>query len=184
MRSLARRGLNVPKHAARSFFRFLSKGNVIEYSIAVVMGQAFNDIVNSIVKNVLSPIIGLAGTNNLENYYVAMKGYNGTTYPTSAEANNNRIVTLNLGAVASSIISFFLVALLSYAIAKTLLDYMNSHFKDDEKDNCLYCYELINVKATICAFCLSPYPFVPTSEPEAIQENQQETLTVPPTINK
>ena len=41
------------------FRKFISRGNVIDLAVAVIMGSAFTSIVNSIVKDMLTPIIGI-----------------------------------------------------------------------------------------------------------------------------
>lgn len=43
------------------FKKFLLKGNVVDLAIAVIIGSAFNQIVNSMVSDVLTPLIGLLG---------------------------------------------------------------------------------------------------------------------------
>eukprot|EP00834_Sanchytrium_tribonematis_P002396 NODE_73_length_24441_cov_0.672952.p11 type:complete len:211 gc:universal NODE_73_length_24441_cov_0.672952:13712-13080(-) len=154
-----RRGIEAPRTAAQNFLKFINKGNIVQLSIALCMGTAFNTIINSIVSNILSPIIGLMGTSNLENSYVPLKGYNGTTYTTVLEAQKNGLITLNLGAVCSSVITFILVSLFCYLLANTLLHYLQKHYKDDEKDECSFCCENIKSDALICCHCLSKNPF-------------------------
>ena len=48
------------KKLFREFKQFISKGNIIDLAIAVVIGNAFNKIVNSLVNSVIMPLIGLA----------------------------------------------------------------------------------------------------------------------------
>jgi large conductance mechanosensitive channel len=53
--------LNQPKimSIVHEFRTFISRGNVIDLAVAVIIGQAFTTIVNSIVKDILSPILGI-----------------------------------------------------------------------------------------------------------------------------
>jgi len=43
------------------FKKFILKGNIIELAVAVIIGAAFNQIVNSMVVDVITPLIGLIG---------------------------------------------------------------------------------------------------------------------------
>ena len=176
MRSLARRGIQAPRHRVLHFLRFLTKGNVIQYSIGVAMGTAFNNIVNSLVTNVFNPIIGLAGTKNLENLFISLKG-DGSSYSTPALANANNVVTLNYGAVFSSIIAFIIVSLLCYAMANTLLEYMNNNFRDPDTAECNYCKEKVNPLAIKCPHCHSIDPSK-TSIKIAPMEKQETELSL------
>jgi large conductance mechanosensitive channel len=45
----------------KGFRDFILRGNVVDLAVAVVMGAAFGAVVNSIVKNIITPIIGMAG---------------------------------------------------------------------------------------------------------------------------
>ena len=45
----------------KGFRDFILRGNVVDLAVAVVMGAAFGAVVNSVVKNVITPLIGLAG---------------------------------------------------------------------------------------------------------------------------
>ncbi|WP_030163892.1 large conductance mechanosensitive channel protein MscL [Streptomyces sp. NRRL S-813] len=50
------------------FKAFLMRGNVVDLAVAVVVGAAFTNIVNAVVKGVISPVVGAIGTQNLDHY--------------------------------------------------------------------------------------------------------------------
>ncbi|MEU6811877.1 large conductance mechanosensitive channel protein MscL [Streptomyces sp. NPDC046831] len=50
------------------FRAFLMRGNVVDLAVAVVVGAAFSNIVNSVVKGVINPVVGAIGTKNLDHY--------------------------------------------------------------------------------------------------------------------
>ncbi|WP_434028213.1 large conductance mechanosensitive channel protein MscL [Streptomyces graminofaciens] len=50
------------------FKAFLMRGNVVDLAVAVVIGAAFTNIVNSVVKGVINPLVGAIGTKNLDSY--------------------------------------------------------------------------------------------------------------------
>ena len=59
----------------KSFFaefkKFITRGNVLDMAVGVVVGSAFTAIVNSLVKDILNPIIGIVG--RLEDNYISLK---------------------------------------------------------------------------------------------------------------
>ncbi|WEH17388.1 large conductance mechanosensitive channel protein MscL [Streptomyces sp. VNUA24] len=55
------------------FKAFLMRGNVVDLAVAVVIGAAFTNIVNSVVKGVISPLVGAFGTKNLDQYSYCLK---------------------------------------------------------------------------------------------------------------
>ncbi|MER8005862.1 MULTISPECIES: large conductance mechanosensitive channel protein MscL [unclassified Streptomyces] len=52
----------------QGFKAFLMRGNVVDLAVAVVIGAAFTNIVNSLVKGIINPVVGAIGTKNLDNY--------------------------------------------------------------------------------------------------------------------
>ncbi|MEU8481879.1 MULTISPECIES: large conductance mechanosensitive channel protein MscL [unclassified Streptomyces] len=56
------------------FKAFLMRGNVIDLAVAVVIGAAFTNIVNSVVKGVINPLVGAFGTQDLNGYKSCLKG--------------------------------------------------------------------------------------------------------------
>ncbi|WP_460066604.1 large conductance mechanosensitive channel protein MscL [Streptomyces sp. YKOK-I1] len=50
------------------FKAFLMRGNVVDLAVAVVIGAAFTNIVNSVVKGIINPLVGAIGTKSLDSY--------------------------------------------------------------------------------------------------------------------
>jgi large conductance mechanosensitive channel len=48
----------------KEFRDFVSRGNILELAIAVVIGVAFNDVVNSVVSGLITPLIGMLGSRD------------------------------------------------------------------------------------------------------------------------
>jgi large conductance mechanosensitive channel len=90
------------------FKAFLMRGNVVDLAVAVVIGAAFTNIVNSIVKGVISPIVGAFGTQNLENYRACLKG------PCVVQGGEVTGVAILWGSVLSSTLSFLITAAVVY----------------------------------------------------------------------
>ncbi|MFI6562714.1 large conductance mechanosensitive channel protein MscL [Streptomyces sp. NPDC050534] len=58
----------------QGFKAFLMRGNVVDLAVAVVIGAAFTNIVNSLVKGIINPLVGAIGTKNLDNYRSCLSG--------------------------------------------------------------------------------------------------------------
>lgn len=86
------------------FKSFISKGNIVDLAIAVVLGSAFNKIVNTLVNSVIMPLIGLAtGGASLEDWKWVI-----------TEANEELGITENAvryGSFLQAIIDFLIIAL-------------------------------------------------------------------------
>jgi large conductance mechanosensitive channel len=90
------------------FKAFLMRGNVMDLAVAVVIGAAFTGIVNSLVANIINPIIGIAtGGVDLSGHFVTIKG---TSEPTLAAAKAAGSVTLNYGLFLNALINFLIIA--------------------------------------------------------------------------
>ncbi|MFF0476783.1 large conductance mechanosensitive channel protein MscL [Streptomyces sp. NPDC004284] len=90
------------------FKAFLMRGNVIDLAVAVVIGAAFTNIVNSVVKGIINPIVGAFGTKDLEGYASCIKG---TCVVVNGEMQG---VRLQWGLVLSAVLSFLITAAVVY----------------------------------------------------------------------
>ncbi|WP_436843267.1 large conductance mechanosensitive channel protein MscL [Streptomyces narbonensis] len=86
------------------FKAFLMRGNVIDLAVAVVIGAAFTNIVNSVVKGLINPVVGAFGTKDLESYSSCIKG---TCVVVNGEVQG---VQLQWGLVLSAVLSFLITA--------------------------------------------------------------------------
>jgi len=92
------------------FKAFLTRGNVVDLAVAVVIGAAFTNIVNSVVKGVISPLVGAIGTQNLDNYSLCLKD------PCKVTANGTvqSGVPILWGSVLSATLTFVITAAVVY----------------------------------------------------------------------
>ncbi|KOX29073.1 MULTISPECIES: large conductance mechanosensitive channel protein MscL [unclassified Streptomyces] len=90
------------------FKAFLMRGNVIDLAVAVVIGAAFTNIVNSVVKGIINPIVGAFGTKDLESYSSCIKG---TCEVVDGEVQG---IQLQWGLVLSAVLSFLITAAVVY----------------------------------------------------------------------
>ena len=138
------------------FKDFAMKGNVVDLAIGIIIGSAFTSIVNSFVKDIITPLIGaVTGGLNYSEWFVSLDGQ---YYATLAEAQEAGAAILTYGNFITAVINFFIVALVIFIVFKKLLV---SHKKVEEKveepteKECPYCTMKINIKATRCPHCTS-----------------------------
>ncbi|WP_432816191.1 large conductance mechanosensitive channel protein MscL [Streptomyces vilmorinianum] len=90
------------------FKAFLMRGNVIDLAVAVVIGAAFTNIVNSVVKGIINPVVGAFGTKNLESYKTCIKD------PCVIVNGEMDGIELQWGLVLSAVLSFLITAAVVY----------------------------------------------------------------------
>src|SRR5262252_9573925 len=96
----------------KEFRDFAVRGNVIDLAVGVVIGAAFGKIVDSLVKDIIMPPIGLAlGRVDFSNIFVVLKhGIGPEPYATVDAAQKAGAVTLNFGVFLNTIVSFVIIA--------------------------------------------------------------------------
>src|SRR3954449_11234890 len=92
----------------QGFKAFLMRGNVVVLAVAVVIGAAFTNIVNSVVKGIINPLVGTIGTKNLDGYSSCLKG---PCTGTGASAEGVRILW---GSVLGATLTFLITAAVVY----------------------------------------------------------------------
>lgn len=127
------------------FKQFISRGNVMDLAVGVIIGSAFTAIVTSLTENIINPLISMIGGNT------EVKGltftYNGAT--------------LDFGAFISAIINFLIIAFVVFCLVKalnkmqTLAEKRVGKAKEEAAPapTCPYCLEEIKAGATKCPHC-------------------------------
>jgi large conductance mechanosensitive channel len=88
----------------QGFRAFLMRGNVVDLAVAVVIGAAFTNIVNSVVKGVISPVVGALGTKSLDGYSSCLKA------PCTGTGANATGVRILWGSVLGATLNFLITA--------------------------------------------------------------------------
>ena len=100
------------------FKAFIMRGSVVDLAVGIVIGAAFTGVVNSLVKDILNPLIGvLIGGIDFSNVFVAL---NGQHYASLAAAKAAGAATLNFGLFINAIIQFLIVAFAIFWVIKML----------------------------------------------------------------
>lgn len=102
----------------QEFEAFIMRGNVVDLAVGIIIGAAFTGIVNSLVKDIFNPLIGLLiGGIDFSNIFVTLKG---TSQPTLAAAQAAGAVTVNLGIFLNAVIQFLIVAFVVFWVVRAL----------------------------------------------------------------
>ncbi|MFK4150171.1 large conductance mechanosensitive channel protein MscL [Streptomyces sp. NPDC004065] len=88
----------------QGFKAFLMRGNVVDLAVAVVVGAAFSNIVNSVVKGVINPVVGAIGTQNLDHYSSCL----------SDTCKGDQGIRILWGSVLGSALQFLITAAVVY----------------------------------------------------------------------
>jgi large conductance mechanosensitive channel len=137
----------------KEFKDFAVKGNVMDLAFAVIIGAAFGKIVDSFVKDVLMPPLGvLTGGLDFTNQFVTLKGQK---FATLAEAQAAGAVTLNYGVFLNAVVSFLIVAFVVFLVVRRL----NAAARKEAvavvatTRACPECLSDIPLDATRCRYC-------------------------------
>jgi large conductance mechanosensitive channel len=129
----------------KGFRTFLLRGNVVDLAVAVIMGVAFNDIVQALVKDVITPLIAAAGGRPDFSKLVLTLGKTPVRY----------------GLFLNAVIAFLIVATVIYFLLVApmgkLVTFAQRKKEATEKD-CPECLSLIPAKATRCKYCTAVLP--------------------------
>lgn len=101
------------------FHKFAMRGNVIDLAVGVVIGASFTAIVNSLVKDVIMPPIGmLLGGIDFSNFFIVLKGSHAVE--TLKAAQDAGAVTINYGQFLNTIINFIIVAFALFLLLRQI----------------------------------------------------------------
>jgi large conductance mechanosensitive channel len=100
------------------FRAFIMRGNVVDLAVGIIIGVAFTAVVNSLVRDIFTPIIGmLVGGIDFTNIFVTLKGQSAATL---ADAQKAGAVTLNIGVFLNAVIQFLIVSFAVFWMIKVL----------------------------------------------------------------
>lgn len=128
------------------FKAFISRGNVMDMAVGVIIGASFKAIVDSLVADMINPLLGMFGGMNFSEYKIQLPG----------EA------TLNYGNFITSIINFLIMAFIIFCLVK-FMNGLSAKFAKKEEEvpaepttkACSFCKSEIAIDATRCPHCTS-----------------------------
>jgi large conductance mechanosensitive channel len=106
----------------KEFREFAVKGNVVDMAVGIIIGAAFGKIVDSLVKDLIMPPIGLAlGKVDFANLFVVLKqGSAPGPYLTVDAAQKAGAVTFNYGVFINTCLSFIIVAFAVFLLVRAI----------------------------------------------------------------
>lgn len=104
----------------QEFQAFISRGNVLDLAVAVIIGAAFSSIVNSLVKDIINPLVGfIVGRPDFTNLFVVLRrpeNYVGAeTYEALTKAG---ATVFGYGAFLTAVVNFVLLAFVIFLLIK------------------------------------------------------------------
>ena len=153
------------KKIFREFRDFITRGNVIDLAIGIIIGSAFSTAVNSVVDNLLMPPLGLLlGNVNFQDLFIVLRqGEQPLLKRSTLEmAHEVGAVTLNYGQFLTDFISFLILGFGVFLIIKAINTLQKQVTKNEEDDktvptekDCPFCFNAIPIAASRCPFCTS-----------------------------
>lgn len=122
------------KHILSEFKKFAMRGNVMDMAVGIIIGAAFTKIVDSLVKDIMMPPLGLIlGKIDFANLFFVLKdGSVPAPYPSLEAAKAAGAVTLNVGFFLNAVISFIIVAFAVFLLIKAM-NTLQEKLESDEK---------------------------------------------------
>ena len=133
------------KQFIKEFKEFISRGNIMDMAIGIIIGGAFTSIVSSLVEDIINPFLGLFGGMNFDQLHVKLLGE----------------VNLNYGKFLTAVMNFLIMALVIFVLLKamnTAAAKLAPKEKEEETvtiKTCPFCKSEIAVDATRCPRCTS-----------------------------
>jgi large conductance mechanosensitive channel len=127
----------------KGFRDFILRGNVIDLAVAVVMGVAFGAVVNSVVKNLVTPLVALAGG--------------------APDFSAIRTGPVLWGNILNDILTFLITAAVVYFVIVAPVNHLMARLRPSEPvlqttRKCPECLSDIPIAARRCAYCTEPVP--------------------------
>ena len=139
---------SLPRNAARGvgkelggFKKFLVRGNVVDLAVGIVIGAAFNEVIQAVVRGVITPLIGIfGGTPDLSSWSIPIDGQR-----------------LLIGEILNALIGFLLIAAVVYFLVVLPINKLMDRYKPEPKPaptkDCPECLSAIPQDARRCREC-------------------------------
>ncbi len=131
----------------REFKQFVLRGNVIDLAVAVVLAAAFGAVVASMVKDLITPLIGAIG---------GQPDFGGLSFTLNGSE-------FRYGAFVNALLAFLIIAAVVFVFVVKPMNHLLERMRreptpDPDTRKCPFCLSEIQVGATRCAFCTAELP--------------------------
>ena len=146
------------KNFIEEFKKFIMRVNVMDLAVGVIIGGAFQAIINSLVNDVIMPLIGLiTGGIDFSNLFIQLSG---EKYATLAEAQAAGVAVFAYGNFITAVLNFLIIAFVIFLLVKGMNRLAEGKKKDVKEEEpttktCPFCQSEISIKATRCPHCTS-----------------------------
>lgn len=132
------------KNILDEFKKFICRGNVMDMAVGIIIGGAFTAIVNSLVTDIINPILGIFGGLNFD----------------QLEWKISEGVVLTYGKFITAVLNFLIMALVVFLLVRIINNISDKYGKKEEPKapatkKCPYCKSEIEPTATRCPHCTS-----------------------------
>lgn len=126
------------------FKKFISRGNVMDMAVGIIIGGAFTAIVNSLVDDLIMPLVSIiTGGMDFSSLCIML-------------GEGEDAAALRYGSLISAIINFLIIAFVLFSIIKAINKMKKEEpAKEPTEKECPYCKSMIAIKATRCPHCTS-----------------------------
>ncbi len=138
----------------KEFREFALKGNVIDLAVGIIIGAAFNKVVQSLVNDIIMPPVGLLiGKVDFSSLFINLSG---KSFETLAEAKKAGAATITYGLFINNLVDFTIMAFVVFLMVKQInrLRREETPSSATTKD-CPFCVSSIPLSATRCPHCTS-----------------------------
>lgn len=138
----------------QEFKEFIMRGNVMDMAVGVIVGGAFNTIVQSLVNDIIMPVISLAtGKIDFSNLFISL---NGEKYASLAAAQEAGASVFAYGSFIQNILQFLIVAFALFMVIKGINKLQKPAPEAAPTTKiCPFCKNEVPLEATRCGFCTS-----------------------------
>ena len=155
------------KNFINEFKKFALRGNVIDMAVGIIIGASFSKIVDSLVKDIIMPPLGLLlGKVDFTNLFLVLhEGKVEGPYASLEAAQSAGAITLNIGLFINTLLSFVIVAFAIFLLIKSINTLQDKILASEKKaadkeeaatiKTCPYCCSEIPMQATRCPHCTS-----------------------------
>jgi len=171
------------------FKAFALKGNVLDLSVAVIIGAAFQAIINSVVKDLINPLLSLILKADFSGLFIPLTkeitviDENGlevikdTSLMTLAELEEQGAAVFKYGSFINAVINFVIMAFVIFMLVKGINALTSIGKKPEEPaapttKQCPYCMSEVDINATRCAHCTSQLEVPEVEAPKAAAEKK------------
>ncbi len=102
----------------KEFRQFIARGNVMDLAVGIIIGAAFTAIVNSLVSDLINPLIGLVtGGTDFSNLFFALSTDH---FPSVAAAEAAGVAVFRYGSFITAVINFLIIAWVVFLLVKAM----------------------------------------------------------------